>query len=244
MKADPAVQRRLLDLVADDAELNRAAHRRRNLPELAEIDEAERDLQAKRDDLVVAQTSASDLEREVKRLEGEVEQVRAREQRDRERMQAGGSAKQMEDLDSELQTLSRRQGVLEDELLDVMEQREALDTNVSKAREAVEAGEERLDDARRRRDEAFTDLDAAESRYQADRDAIVAELPAELLAIYDRVRDQRGTGAGPLQGSTCGACRLELDRAALIEVREAAADDVVRCTECGAVLVRGAGSAR
>lgn len=244
MKADPAVQRRLLDLVADDAELNRAAHRRRNLPELTEIDEAERDLQAKRDDLVVAQTSAGDLEREVKRLEGEVEQVRAREQRDRERMQAGGSAKQMEDLDNELQTLSRRQGVLEDELLEVMEQREALDTNVSKAREAVEVAEERLGDARRRRDEAFADLDAAESRYRGDRDAIVAELPQDLLALYERVREQRGAGAGQLQGSRCGACRLELDRAAMVEVREAADDDVVRCAECGAVLVRGGGSAK
>nr|WP_228046477.1 C4-type zinc ribbon domain-containing protein [Saccharopolyspora sp. HNM0983] len=234
----------MLDLVADDAELTRAAHRRRNLPELAEIDEAERDLQAKRDDLVVAQTSAGDLEREVKRLEGEVEQIRAREQRDRERMEAGGSAKQMADLDSELQTLSRRQGVLEDELLDVMEQREALDTNVSKAREAVDAAEERLADAQRRRDEAFTDLDAAESRYREDRDSIVAELPEDLLAVYDRVRAQRGVGAGALQGSRCEACRLELDRAALVEVREAAADDVVRCAECGAILVRTGGSGR
>ena len=45
MKADPAVQRRLLDLAEVDAELARVTHRRRTLPEIASwhrLDSAER----------------------------------------------------------------------------------------------------------------------------------------------------------------------------------------------------------
>ncbi|MEV0088166.1 C4-type zinc ribbon domain-containing protein [Saccharopolyspora sp. NPDC050642] len=238
MKADPAVQRRLLDLAEADAELNRVEHRRRTLPELEQIGQAEGEVRAKRDELVVAQTAFSDLDREVKRLENEVDQVRARERRDRDLMAAGASAKQLEDLEHELQTLARRQGILEDEQLEVMEQREALETNVTKSREAVAAAEERLADIQSRRDEALADLEVAETRRKTERDLITKAMPADLLALYERIRAQRGVAAGLLQGARCGACRIELDRHALTGVREAAADDVVRCEECGAILVR------
>ncbi|MBQ0926032.1 zinc ribbon domain-containing protein [Saccharopolyspora endophytica] len=238
MKADPAVQRRLLDLADADAEINRVAHRRRTLPELEQIGAAEREVQTKRDELVVAQTAFNDLDREVKRLETEVDNVRKRETRDRDLMAAGGPAKQQEELEHELQTLARRQAVLEDEQLEVMEQREALETNVTKSREAVSEAEQRLGDIQSRRDEALNELEVAETRRQNERDLITKSLPDDLVALYERVRAQRGIGVGLLQGARCGACRIELDRHALNEVREAAADDVVRCEECGAIMVR------
>ncbi|GAA2777404.1 zinc ribbon domain-containing protein [Saccharopolyspora taberi] len=238
MKADPAVQRRLLDLAECDAELNRVNHRRRSLPELAEIGAAERELQAKRDALVAAQTAFGDIDRDARRLETEIEQVRKREQRDRTLMDQGGSSKQLEDLQHELQTLARRQGILEDELLEVMERREALEADVEHARGEVAAAEAALADAQHRRDEAFADLDTNEARRLAERELMVKGIPENLVSLYDRIREQRGVGAGPLQGNRCGACRIELDRSALAEVRDAAADDVVRCEECGAIMVR------
>jgi uncharacterized protein len=238
VKADPAVQRRLLDLAEVDAELNRVNHRRRTLPELEEIGRAERDLQGKRDAQVSAQTSFGDLDRDAKRLETEIDQVRARENRDRALMDSLGSSKQLEDLQHELETLSRRQGILEDELLEVMERREAVETDVERAREEVVAAENRLEDAAGRRDEALADLDTTEVKRKSEREVIVSDLPKELLALYDRIREQRGVGAGLLQGRRCGACRIELDRTALTAVHDAAADEVVRCEECGAILVR------
>lgn len=238
MKADPAVQRRLLELAEVDAELNRINHRRRTLPELEEIGRAERDLRAKRDSLVAAQTSFDDLDREIKRLETEVEQVRAREDRDRKLLDSTGSSKQLEDLQHELETLTRRQAALEEDLLEVMERREAQESQVTLAREEVATAETTLEDAQGRRDEALTDLDTAEAKRTAEREAFVGDLPQDLLSLYDRIREQRGVGAGLLRGSRCGACRIELDRSALAHVREAAADEVVRCEECGAIIVR------
>ncbi|GAB3297637.1 zinc ribbon domain-containing protein [Parasphingorhabdus pacifica] len=240
MKAEPVVQRRLLDLAEVDAELNRVNHRRRTLPELEEIGTAERELQAQRDSLVAAQTSFGDLDRDVKRLETEIEQVRTREERDRKLMDSGSlsSSKQLEDLQHELATLARRQGNLEDELLEVMEQREALEADATRARESVATAEQRLADVQSRRDEALADLESTEAKRKAERESIVSQLPENLLALYDRIREQRGAGAGTFEGSRCGACRIEFDRSKLGELREAAADEVVRCEECGAILVR------
>ena len=63
-------------------------------------------------------------------------------------------------------------------------------------------------------------------------------MPEDLLADYRRRRESGGIGAGALRESRCGACRLELDRTFLSQVRGTAADEVVHCEECGAILVR------
>lgn len=244
MNADSAAQRRLLDLADADAELDRAAHRRRSLPELAEIEQAERELRAGRDSLVASETIASDLDREIRKLEAEIDQVRAREDRDRGLMDSGSisSGKQLEDLEHELATLQRRQGVLEDDLLEVMEQREATDADLARSRTALADVEQRLADATRRRDEALADLETTDARRTAEREALVGQLPEDLLALYERIRAQKGIGAAPLRQRRCGACRLELDRTAIGRIRDAAPDAVLRCDECGVVLVRVADS--
>ncbi|HYZ08555.1 MAG TPA: hypothetical protein VE709_08210, partial [Pseudonocardiaceae bacterium] len=211
MNADPAAQRRLLDLAEVDAELARVAHRRRSLPELAEVQAAERELQAGRDALVVAETTVGDLDRDIRKLEAEIDQVRARESRDRSLLDSGSisSGKQLEDLQHELATLARRQTSLEDDLLEVMEQREATGAELERSRAALVETEQRLTDATRRRDEALADLDAAEARRTGERGSLVAGLPGDLLALYERVRGRGGTGAALLRNRRCGACRLE-----------------------------------
>ena len=243
MKADAAVQRRLLDLAEVDAELSRVNHRRRTLPELAEITGAEQTAQARRDALVAVETSLGDLDREVRRQETEIDQVRAREDRDRKLLADGNvNAKQLTDLEHELATLQRRQGVLEDDLLELMERREAVDGNTNHARVELEKAQAALSDAQGRRDTALADLDSTEARRDAEREIMVKQFPADLLALYERVRAQRGIGAGLLRGRRCGACRIEIDRTTMSSIKAAAADDVVTCDECGAILVRTAES--
>lgn len=244
MKADPAVQRRLLELADIDAELARVNHRRRTLPELAEIATAERELQARRDAVVAAETTLGDLNREVTRLETDVDQVRAREGRDRTLLESGGvsSSRQLEDLQHELATLERRQGALEDDLLVLMEQREAMETQVKHASEELVQAQESLTAASGRRDEAMADLETVAVRRAEDRKALLPGLPADVVELYERVRAQRGIGATLLRSRRCGVCRLELGRTELSRLREAAADEIARCDECGAILVRTAES--
>ena len=243
MKAEPAVQRRLLDLAEVDAELNRLAHRRRTLPEHAELAEAEAALRAGRDKLVEVETVAGDLDRDIRRLERDVEGVRARTERDNKLLAGAGiGAKQAGELQHELETLARRQGVLEDEQLEIMEQREAIGVDVEHSRGEVAAAEKRLAEVSERRDTALKDIDAAEDGRRRDREGLVAEVPGELLAAYERRREQRGTGAARLVSRRCQACRLELDRSAIGELRAAPADEIVHCAECGVILVRSSES--
>ncbi len=239
MKADPAVQRRLLDLAEVDAELSRLAHRRRTLPEHAELTAAEAAVRAGKDKLVEVETAAGDLDRDIRRIERDVEGVRARTAKDNQMLEGAGiGAKQAADLQHELETLARRQSVLEDEQLEVMEQREALGVDVEHSRSVLTAAEQELTAITERRDAALADIDAAEAGRRRAREEVVTTVPADVLAAYERRREQRGVGAAPLVARRCQACRLELDRTAIAELKAAPADELVHCEECGVILVR------
>ena len=69
MKADPEAQRRLLDLQAIDIALTQLAHRRKALPEHAELDRLARELSTMEDQRVRAQVAVDDLDRDISRLE-------------------------------------------------------------------------------------------------------------------------------------------------------------------------------
>ena len=170
MKAEPSAQRRLLDLAAVDAELSRADHRRRTLPEQAAVEEAERTLRAAQDAVVVAQTTLSDLDRDVAKLDREVEQVRTREVRDQQLLANGSvSAKQANDLQHELASLERRRAVLEEEQLEVMERQEAAGVDLKHETEAHDTARTVLADAVERRDGVLGDIDVIEFRRGEER---------------------------------------------------------------------------
>jgi predicted nucleic acid-binding Zn-ribbon protein len=239
MKADTAAQRRLLDLAEVDAELSRLAHRRRTLPEHAELTEAEAAVRAGKDKLVEVETQAGDLDRDIRRIERDVEGVRARTERDNQLLGGAGiGAKQAADLQHELETLARRQSILEDEQLEIMEQREAVGADVEHSRAVLAAAEERLTEIVQRRDSALADIDAAETGRRRAREQVVPAVPADVLAAYEKRCEQQGVGAAPLLQRRCQACRLELDRTAIAELRAAPADELVHCEECGVILVR------
>ncbi|NHE65527.1 hypothetical protein G9U53_14510 [Rhodococcus sp. D-46] len=239
MNVEPQVQSKLLDLAGVDAELTRITHRRGALPEQQEVERLEAERISRKDASVAVEIQIDDIDRDIRKLEGEVDAVRQREDRDRTLLQSGSvGAKQLTELEHELGSLVRRQGLLEDELLEVMEQREALQANHDHAGAQLSQAEEELIDAKRRRDDAVADLDKAQERCAADRERLVGEFPADFLAVYEKQRSLGGPGAALLQARRCGACRIEIDRGEISRIAATPADVVVRCPECNAIMVR------
>jgi predicted nucleic acid-binding Zn-ribbon protein len=239
VKADPDAQRRLLDLQAIDTTLAQLAHRRRTLPELAELDALARKIVSLEDGRVKAQVGVDDLDRDIARLERDIEQVRARADKDRGRLDAGtGPARELEALQHELATLSRRQGELEDAELELMEQREQADAALAEVVQQVTAVRDEREETERRRDATLADIDKEAEWKAASRAPLVADLPGDLVALYEKIRESTGMGAALLRAGRCGGCRLELSGSERARVKGTAADEVVRCEECGRILVR------
>jgi uncharacterized protein len=243
VKADPEAQRRLLDLQAIDTALAQLAHKRRTLPELAELDAVTRALSTLDDQRVRAQVAVDDFDRDIARLEKDVDQVRTRKARDQSRLDAGtGPARELEALQHELGTLARRQSELEDAELEVMERKEQAESVLAEVERRVAAQRERRAELERRRDEALSGIARDEEFRTSGRKPLVADLPADLVGLYEQIRQQTGVGAALLRGGRCEGCRLELSGSERSRVRSAPPDEVVRCEECRRILVRTAES--
>jgi predicted nucleic acid-binding Zn-ribbon protein len=245
LNAAPADQIRLLDVQGLDVRLQQLAHKKRSLPEHDEIESLTKDLTQLRDLLVAAQTEESDCAREQTKAEQDVDQVRQRAVRDQQRLDSGAvtSPKDLENLQREIASLAKRQGDLEDIVLEVMERRESAQERVAELTERVGSVQGRIDDATGRRDAAVQELDGQAASVTKEREVIAATIPADLLKLYDKLREQQGgVGAAKLYQRSCQGCRQELAITELSEIRSAAPDTVVRCENCRRILVRTADS--
>ncbi|MFF8590300.1 zinc ribbon domain-containing protein [Streptomyces sp. NPDC015220] len=245
MNAAPADQIRLLEVQALDVRLQQLAHKRRSLPEHAEIESLTKDLTQLRDLLVAAQTEESDCAREQTKAEQDVDQVRTRAARDQKRLDSGAvsSPKDLANLQHEIASLAKRQGDLEDVVLEVMERRESAQERVAELTGRVASVQAKTDDAATRRDAAFEEIDGEAASVTKEREVIAGSVPADLLKLYDKLREQQGgIGAAKLYQRTCQGCRQELAITELNEIRSAAPDTVVRCENCRRILVRTAES--
>jgi predicted nucleic acid-binding Zn-ribbon protein len=244
VKADHFEQQKLLELAAEDVALTQLAHRSRTLPEAVAVEAAAEAERALTDDVVRAETDARDLQREVKRLEADVETVRARAAKDQKLLDSGSvSAKQMTDLQHELQSLARRQSDLEDQELELMESLETAEATLRAAQAGRDEARAALERAEQLRDDALADIADGKARHEAARAAVAGAVSAPLLGLYDRIRTQTGTtGAAMLKARQCQGCRIELNGRELAAVRNADPHEVVRCENCGRILVRTAES--
>ncbi len=243
MKAEVVQQRSLLQLAELDAELSRIEHRAKHLSEQQEVEGAQSAHREATDRLAAVQIALEDLDAQVAKFESEIDAVRQREERDRSLLAAGTvDAKQLTELQHELGTLERRQSSLEDSLLEVMERREELQSQQAGELAEIDELQSRLTDAQRACDEARTKIDQLRHQSVSRRDELVAELDVDLVALYERQRVRGGAGAGLLQGRRCGACRIEIDKGELARISAAAEDEVLRCPECGAILLRVKGT--
>ncbi len=216
-------------------------HQLAHLPEHAEIQQ----LTASRADLDDGARDAAivveDLAAEQAKVDADVEQVKTRRTRDRDRMDQGlvANPKDLQRMQHELESLERRITSLEDQELEVMERlEEAQKTHADLSGQVLEA-DDRLARLAASRDEKSAALDAELAEVLAARAPAVAGMPEDLLSLYDRLRELKGgVGAAALRARECGGCRLSLDPAELTRIRGASMDEVIRCEECQRILVR------
>jgi uncharacterized protein len=236
---------KLLEIQHVDARVTQARHQRANLAEHAELavlsqkrgelDNQVRDARVIVDDLTAEQTKA----------DHDVEQVKSRRKRDQDRIEQGliTNPKDLEKMQHELVSLERRISVLEDEELDIMERLEeaqkALDSLVAQLAAVDERGRALVV----ARDEQVASIDATIIECAAERNVLIAEQPADLMALYDRLREAKGgVGAAELRMRQCAGCRLTLDNLELAKIKSTPSNEVIRCEECQRILVRTAES--
>ena len=182
-----------------------------------------------------------DLTVEQQKVDTDVEQVKARRVRDRDRMDKGliTNPKDLERMQHELQSLERRIASLEDDELEVMARVEDAQRELDSLTAQVQAADERLATLATARDEKQAEIDAVLAKATAERATAVEGMPEDLMALYEKLRAQKGgVGAAALHQRRCTGCQLGIDTAELAVIKRAPSNEVIRCEECSRILVR------
>lgn len=236
--APPDVQARLLDLQALDSELGRLTAERRRLESGVELATADAERTRLRRVVADGRGALDDLQTALRRTESDVAVVEQRLQRDRQRSATTASPKDAQGLEQEIAALTRRRGALEDTELAVMQQVEDAEAALAAAQGGLAAAEARVATLQGARDDALAAVGAAQRTVSADRLALVDDLPADLVALYDRQRTRYGVGAALLRRGVSGGSNVQLTGADLAAIRAAAPDAVLLDPESGCILVR------
>lgn len=237
-------QLRLLDLQAVDSALASLTQRRRTLPEQVALDHLSATAADASSDLVGAQTRVSDLELDTERAEADLDPVRQRLTRNEKRIADGTvDAKALGSMVEEIAHLRRRISDLEDLELESMEALEQAQAERDALQTRVDGLAAELDTATGARDAAVQKLTLEANYQRTERDRLVPEIPADLLTLYTRIQTSKGgVGAAALVHRSCTGCQLQVNANELREYATTAPDEVLRCEECGRILVRTAES--
>ncbi len=233
-------QTELLDLQEVDSALDRLKKQRAAIPERAEADELSREIEKLSAVICAIETELHEAERTQDRLESEVSTLSDKIGREEKRLYGGAvvNPKELESLQAELQSLGRKRDDLETELLETME-------TVERERDKLHEVEKRRSETEARRDEkesVFKEtacrLDAEIEAAAKSREAATAKVAPDLLAVYEKIRAQKGgLAAGELLADEgiCGACRVELPAQELEKML--GSDAMARCPQCKRILV-------
>jgi predicted nucleic acid-binding Zn-ribbon protein len=224
-----------------DSRIDQLRHQLATLPEHEQI----AGLQATRTSLVNQSRDAKilvdDLNREQRKADADVEQVKARRERDRSRMDQGlvTNPKDLERMGHELESLERRIRSLEDVEIEVMEKLEEAQSTLDSTAVELASIEQQLADATEARDAKAVEINESLAQAAVERATGADGLPDDLMALYDKLRiSKQGVAAAALQARRCSGCQMTINPSDLAVIAKAPSDEVVRCEECSRILVR------
>jgi predicted nucleic acid-binding Zn-ribbon protein len=242
LKAAPEDQALLLELQTLDTTLQQLARRAEKLPERDIVDRLASTRTALERTRAEQSGAAEDVRLELKRTEADVGVVQARITRDTERVNTSASVKDVAALEQELAALARRKSDLEDIELAVMETLEQREAELAATEGELATLSTAIAEATTARDAALAEIEGERAHAAANRQALAAKVPADLLALYEKQRERYGTGASHLRGGVSSASGVALAATDMTKIRAAEPDDVILCPDSSAILVRTAES--
>jgi uncharacterized protein len=223
-----------------DIALDQLRHRREAMPERAELIAQAAELRRKETERAGVGERHRSVLAEERRIDDEAQAVGERADEVNKRLYSGTttSPRELQAMQADIDMLHRRRSDLEDEELEVMEQRETLDGELAALDAAIAALQATAARLSTTIAETEAEIDAEIARETAARDELAQPIAETLLRDYERRRTQnRGAGAARLVGTTCQACHLTIPSTEAEQIRRGAGSVIAYCDNCSAILV-------
>jgi hypothetical protein len=125
---------------------------------------------------------------------------------------------------------------MEDQLLELMEQREEIESRIGPLEAEVTEERERVAEIEQSQGTEVVDIEQALSSRTAEREELVREFDEELLDLYRDIRKQKkGIAAVALVDGVCQGCHQKLSAMYLDRLKRE--DGVRRCEYCRRILI-------
>lgn len=222
MRLSTTLQPVLLEL----ADAERAAARP---PAPREEEQHVAELEAKRERLAAAANSAQlavdDMELEILRIQEDERKLKRRELDDKRQLTAETDPERRKDLEHDRYAAKSR-------IADLLSELKEAHNEIAALRNNRDNHGARLDEVDRQLEAARRAVEALPPRKAVDTAPLRAQLPDEVLSLYDDV------SAAAFNGRTCKGCFIQLPPSERAEVLAADADELPTCPNCGTLLVR------
>ncbi|MDD7583134.1 zinc ribbon domain-containing protein [Corynebacterium sp. 32222D000AT] len=237
MKLQPESQAVLLKLANLQRAVDFGAEERQS-PEQEELATAEREYARLVDSAGSAQMAVDDMENEILRIQADERKLRARERDDRKQLSAELEPDKRRDLEHDRYAAKSRIADLMSELQEAHNEIHALRNNRDSQGAQRDEAARKLEVARRAA-EAAQAATANQPDPRVEIEQLRGQLPGEALRIFDDQRAENNVGAAEFKAQkSCGGCFIVLPPADQSAVRNAPADEVPQCPECGTYLIR------
>ncbi len=240
MKATPEDQNLLIELQLIDSQVTQVKTKLAGLPELEQIAAIHARLENTAVELNVVETELADVAIDLRRSELDVEQVDDRIQKDEKRLSSGlTTPKELEQLQHEVVTLTKRKAELEDGELEILIKHDGIKGRVDELLND-QIGLKQLElELNVRLENARAEIDKTLAELAQARAALAPKIDPALVELYNKIRlSAHGVGAALLVGNKCDGCHLAINATEIDRIKGLVPDEVIRCEECRRILVR------
>lgn len=239
MQAKIEDQHNVLAIADIDLKISTLNQKIKTLPETLNHKELTIQFETTRDLKVAAETELSDLSGEINRAENDVEQVVKRIEKDESRLNAGqGTAKELEQLQHELKSLSARRSELEEIELEVMLKADEIKVRINDLKLKEAELIIKVAEALTLKDSALAALNLDLISANNKRAELVTQIEKSLIDLYEKIRGNGVVAAARIINGRCGGCNLAINSGDLTKILSLPEEEVARCEECRCILVR------
>jgi predicted nucleic acid-binding Zn-ribbon protein len=237
MKLDRAAQSALLKLSQVDLEIEQIKLEISKAINSSELAQASAKLAEYAGDLINARTKFENLEMDARKADDNLHMVEERIARDKDRLNQTSSSKDAQGMQSEIESLTRRKGELEEVELEILEQLEQAKTELDEITRKKENLSQEISSLQTTIQAQVDDLKSRGRKLTADRETLVSKVPAEALDRYKALAAKQ-IAVGQVENRACSACRMGLTANTIDALSSLAEDEAGSCPECLAIIVR------
>lgn len=231
---------RILELQELDLSMDRLKARRELLESGEDLRTARATLAAAEARLGELKFALDDVSRQQRRLEGDVDSLDQKMKADNKRLYDGTVAnpKELQSIRAEIENLGTRKERMEDQLIELMERREEIESGLGPIEAEVAEHRERVAEVEQSQAGELVEIEQALAERTAEREQLLPVFDEDLLELYTELRRQKkGVGAVALLDGVCGGCHQKLSPMYLERLKTA--EGVRRCEYCRRILVFG-----